>query len=535
MTADHPNAAHLSSSPGKRRFARRPSPLIVGTLGGVAALVLFSLTAARGVEWQDPGFHQYRIVTGQIEHPCGLALAHPLHYWLGRAVLHVPFGEPLQRLNLMSSVCGAVGVGCLAALLALLTRSAAAALLAALTLMLAHTYWQMSALTETYTLAAALMTIEWLLLYRFMRTGRAGWLAAVFFVNGLHIADHLLGLLTLATYGVLLLVCLARGRVRLVWLPVCGALWMIGASPYLALILEQYQQSHDAVATLRSALFGGGGQLRGWQANVLNARLSGAQLLMVGLTYGYCFPSLALLVALGGILRRTRGRRRAFLWLLTAQTVIVCLFVFRYSIKDVYTYFVPVCVLTALWFGVGVAAWRRALRRAMSRRVLVGLLAIQALLPLAVYIYFPIFAESRGLMKKQMRVLPFRNPYAQFFHPWRMTDDSSERCAAAALAEAGDGGWIIADSTPGPMIAAYAAVHGPPADTHVYWSLTRQCLYPLGEPPLNDVAMIRHLRGGGRVIAIESREVEALVPPAARIEKSSPFWRIFAANPTTEP
>jgi len=144
----------------------RPAALPAALLAGLLALLLYVATGSRGVEWQDSGTHQYRIITGQIGHPVGLALTPPLHYWLGRGILHLPIGEPAYRLNLLSAICGATGVGLLAALVVQLTRNRYAAALAALALGLSHAYWQMSAVTETYTLACALMLAEWLLLLR---------------------------------------------------------------------------------------------------------------------------------------------------------------------------------------------------------------------------------------------------------------------------------------------------------------------------------------------------------------------------------
>ncbi len=521
----------MSTRPRAAALARgrRVSPLIVASLAFILSLGLYALTASRGVEWQDSGFHQYRIISGQLEHPLGLALAHPLHFWCGRAALAVPYGDPFWRLNLLSALCGALGVAGVATLTATMTRSAAASGIAAVSVGLAHSFWQMSAQTETYTLAAALMTIEWLLLWRFARSGHAGWLAAVFLANGLHVADHMLGTLTLATYGVLLLERIARGRVRAVWLPICAALWIIGASPYLALIADHYVQGGSLVATLRSALFGGSATNQGWAGDVLNVAPGGRQLALAVMTLGYCFPSLALFVALAGLTRRTRGRRRLFLWVIAAQTALVFAFVFRYSIKDLYTYFVPVCVLTAVWVGVGVPALRRSLRRVCPRAALHAALVCSAILPIGVYLVFPGVAESRGWMRSQLRELPFRNAYTHFFRPWRMLDDSPERCAAAAIREAGEGGWILADSTPGPMIAAAiirARGVSSEAAPRVYWTLNRSCLFPLGSPAYGDVDLVRQLRSGGRIIAIPSRDIERLAPPVVTVERSTPFWRL---------
>ncbi len=495
-----------------------------GLLAGGLTLALYGATGARGVAWQDPGFHQYRIITGQLENPAGLALSHPLHYWLGRAAITVPLGDPVFKLNLLSSLCGAIGVGVLTGLLIRLTRNPLAGAVGAVTLALSHSYWQMSALAETYPLAAALMIIEWALLLRYVRTRRPIWLVAVFAVNGLHVADHLLGLLTLATYGVLLLERIARRRIELKWLPIAILAWIITALPYEMLVISHYLRTHDLPGTLQTALFGGGERNRSWAREVLNVSLSAGQLKLVLLTFGYCLPSAAGLLALVGILRPMRGRRRILRRVLIAQTVIIFFFVGRYAIKDLYTFFVPVCTLTALWCGWGVHGLWRRWRGGRQRRWLMAALAVNALLPLMVYSVFPRVAQHRGWMRDRMRDIPYRDEYASFFQPWRCTDHSAAEMARDILARAGPGGWVLADSTTAPAVAVTYLVHGGPPGMRVYWD--RMCLTKPERPNLTDDELRAHLESRGAVLAVPSPDVRAIVREPLRIEDEGPFWRI---------
>ncbi len=502
---------------------RRQNWGALGLVSGCLTLVLYGVTGARGVEWQDSGIHQYRILTGQLEHPVGLALSHPLHYWLGRAALHLPAGDPVWKINFLSALAGAATVGLLTVLVGALTRSGRAAVLAAATLALAHVFWQMSALAETYTLAASLMTLEWLLLWRYLRTRQPVWLAAVFAANGLHVADHLLGLLTLATYGVLLIERVARRRIHLLWLFASAAAWLATASPYWTLVLAHFQRTGDGLATLRSALFGGVAGVPGFERQVLNTALSWSQLKLAVLTFGYCFPSLAGLVALVGVLRRTGGTRRRFRRVLLVQTLIVFVFVGRYSIRDQYTYFVPVCVLTALWFGVGAATVLR--HWTGKRRVLTALLVANAVVPVFTYWVFPPLARERGWLRGQMRAIPFRDEYSHFLRPWRFLDDSPARLARDALAQAGDGGWILADSTTVFPIAVTALTAHAPRDVRIYWT-TGMCLVPFGGELLTREALHAHVAGEGAVRAVPSVEIEPFVGPGLRIDTDAVFWSI---------
>ncbi len=495
---------------------------MVGLLVGVAALVLYVLTCAPGAEWQDCGIHQYRILVGQAENPLGLALSHPLHHYLGRLLVALPLGDPLYKLNLLSALSGAFGVGALAALLMLLTGRAVVAVAAAGSLALAFSYWQMSVVTETYTLAAALMVIEWLCLWQFVRTRQPGWLVAVFAVNGLHVADHLLGLLTLVTYGVLLLERIARSRVHPAWLLGCSIAWGVAALPYELLIVQHWLRDGDLFGTLSSALFGGSERTTGWAGSVLNTSLNGKQLALAVMTFGYCFPSATALVALRGVFLRMRGRRRSFRNVLLAQTVIICVFVMRYSIQDLYTYFVPVCALTAFWFGWGLHTLLRG-RRSIGHYV-TALLVVNALLPIAVYFAFPIVAERQGWLRGQLRDLPFRNEYHHFFRPWRHNDPSLEQFPKALLAATGPNGWALAGTTTAGTVASYALVHDPDAAARIYWG--RDCLVPQDVPPLTDEELKVFIKTGGRVIGVPGPAVGWMVMPPFVRGDADPFWHV---------
>lgn len=501
----------------------------VGLLAGLGALLLFVSSASPGVEWQDPGIHQYRILTGLLEHPLGLALAHPLHYWLGRAMLHVPVGYAPWRLNVMSGIFGAIAVGLLGALVTRLTRSVTAAIFAVVTVSLAHSFWQMSAMTETYTLAAALMLVEWMILLTYARTRHVGWLLALFFVNGLHVADHLLGLLTLAPYGILLLERLARRRTPWWTLPAAGLLWTVGAAPFLVLCASFYAHTGDLALTLHSALFGGAGWLPGWANEVLNTRLSFGQLAIAVLSFGYCFPSAVPVIALLGMLRRPVRRRALFRNVLLAQTVIIVVFVARYSIRDLYTYFVPVCALFALWFGLGVALLLRRWPERGRQRTVIALLSLNAILPLVVYMVFPAMAREHNWVRSHGRDLPFRDEYVAYFRPWRTGDDSAEKFAAETLRLAGPGGWVITDSTPGFALAAWQYLHGGPPGARVYWRefcLTDRTLRPITEADVDDF-----LAGGGRVVAIPSPEAATLLPGRVPPHPAPDDWVVLEGPP----
>ncbi len=499
-------------------FARRKPSFAVaaGVVAGAFATLLYVLTCAPSLEWQDSGMHQYRILTGQVENPLGLALSHPLHHWIGRAVVAlVPVDRRIYALNLISAVCGGAAIGLLVGFVAAVTRSVLAVCVAALVTALAHSYWQMSVITETYSLHALLLMVEWLALAWCLRAASAerpvpaGGLIALFAVNGLHISNHLLGLLSLVTYIGLTLVWIARRRCGPGPVLLAAAAWLIAAAPYGWLCVAHYQRGGDALATLHSAFFGGGGAGEDWSQDVLNMRVDSSQFKLSGLTLGYSFPSLALPLALVGALRPLGRRAGALRLVLLAQTLIFFVFVLRYSIKDLYTFFVPLCLFTGLWAGCGALALARGLRR--RRRYAAGALVaavavIGVATPPLVYGYFPRFAEARGLMKSQLRDLPFRNEYRYFFQPWRSHDDSAEQFAADITHIGGTESWIIGDTTTVFPIASFLLLDEHAGQRRVYWR--RTCVFPPGGAPLTDDALRERLRQRAIVIGVPSKEVE---------------------------
>jgi len=317
-----------------------------------------------------------------------------------------------------------------------------------------------------------------------------------------------------------------------------AVVWLLAASPYLFLVVDAARATGDYAGTFRSALFGGGPAVAGgYQSEVLNTHLSAKQLKLAALTFGYCFPSLAGLVALLGVFRALTRRRRLFRRVLIAQTVLICVFVARYPIADLYTYFVPVCAVVALWCGCGAAYLLRPQPPTSRRRWLTAALVISSVAPLLVYIFFPILAEQRGLMRAQLRHIPFRNEYESFFRPWRFLDASPRQLADAALAAAAPDGWVLADATTVYPSADTAWSRPDAPRVRVYWTM-RTCFAPLNAPDFTDASFTQFILSGGRLAAVPSPEIPQFARPPLCLRETSPLWHIepcAALPPTSAP
>lgn len=415
-----------------------PRPARCWLLTFALALPLYALTADRGPQWQDSGYQQLRIVTQQVEHPLGLALAHPLHHYLGRAAVAILPIEPAFAITLVSSLAAAIALANLAATLGLLTRSRAAAFIPALALGLSHTFWQHATITESYCLVAATLTGELLCLAIYTTTHRAGSLLALAGINSLGVANHLLSLLATPVFAVVILLAWRRRHIRMTGVLAAACLWLAGASPYLILIVRVALRSGDWPAAIHSALFGE------YRSQVLNLRLNPSSLVRSAGYLFYNFPGLTLPLAVVAMFTATRDSavyKRAGIALL----VIYAAFALRYTIVDQYTYFIPVYVLLALLSGLVLARIAAPNPHSAFRKpnwILPAALVTACWTPL-VYPAVAALFRSRGVLASQVGRKPYRDGYAALFIPWGVTHDHARRLNHDALALAGSSGLIL--------------------------------------------------------------------------------------------
>jgi len=131
-------------------------------LAATLALTLYAVTLAPDLTWShwgaDGGDFVTAALTGRVPHPPGA----PVYMLLADIFIHLPWGAPAWRLNLLSAVMGA---GAVAGVTATLLRRAwsetgpgaretGAALVAGLALACAPLFWSQSLITEVTTAAA---------------------------------------------------------------------------------------------------------------------------------------------------------------------------------------------------------------------------------------------------------------------------------------------------------------------------------------------------------------------------------------------
>lgn len=494
------------------RAASRPMPW--SSLAGLFAgfLLLYGFTASRGPQWQDSGFHILRIVTGEMTNPLGLALSHPLHYLLGRAAVAAGLVQPSLAITLVSSLFGAITVACVFGCVFQLTRSAPGAFVAAISLGLAHTFWRMATLTESYTIVTALLAAECWSLTAWLRTQRRETLWCAALCNGLGVANHLLAVLT--TPVVVVVAAWAIFRRQLSGKAFIGgiALWLIGASAYLLLIAAELGRASDPIAVLHSALFG-----HEYANNVLNLLPSARMAAIAAAFTVLSFPNLLLPLSAVGIVRGHVVIGTARTGVLLAGLLIHAAFAVRYSVSDQHLFFLPTYLYLSILGGVGFAAVDARVGPSARRTVHV-VTAILLLCTPAVYWPAPEVARGLKVLEGQHRNKPYRDDYRYLFWPWSVFETSAERMSRVALDLAGDSGLIIV----GDPMAEFAVQYG-------------AFMCETGRPtvivqPLEQIesSVLTTARQAGRPVILvpQDTSVQPAAPPGSRWERLGDLYRL---------
>jgi len=390
-----------------------------------AAALLYVITCAPTILWQDSGLFVYRIWHNDIQGKLGIALSHPLYILIGIAVKNIPLGDMAHRINLISAISAALAVANLFLLLRLWLDRNLPAAIGAVTLAVSWTFWQHSVIAESYTLYIAQMLGQLIVLLLYIKTKRTPYLFLLGLLNGLAIANHLWALFGFACYAVFLMALFTRKRIRLRYLLPVILLWLIGATPYLYLIVRSISATGDIRGTIASALFG-----NEWQGQVLNASLTVKIILenLIFILLNFPTPNLILFFVGLWVLRKT-APSRAFANIITAMLILHLLFAFRYTVPDRYSFFLPFYCFVAILTGLGADA---LLKKANGRKTVIVLLAF-SLLPVVAYFFTPKLARKYYKPLVQRRQRPYRDEYAYFLQPWKTGYRGAERFANEAL------------------------------------------------------------------------------------------------------
>jgi hypothetical protein len=425
--------------------------------GLLAALLLYGVTLAPDLVWQDSGDYQFKAARLHLSRPGDAVRVHPWFLVVAHALGLIPIGNYAYAANLASALGTALAVANVLVLVRLMTGRTWPAAIAAASLAVGHAVWAHAVVAETYGWAAAFLSAECLCAWAWMAGRKGRWLLLLFLLNGAAISNHLMAVLSLAVFGAWMLYECFRRRAP-AWVPPAAAIcWLVGGTLYWIVLGMEYGQSGSLLETLRSATVGR------WGSHIFNLAdlpgLFGKTLLYVGLNYP---TPLVLAIPVGAaVLVR---RRDAFSRLVLVLAALYFLWAARYKVVDQYAFFIPFYVLASVLIGAGAAA----MLESRSPRVAWVLLAA-ALLPVAVYAVLPAVTERAGYPSFPRR-LPYRNPYVYFLQPWRTGDTSARRYAQDVLDSLPPGAVLAPDSTAAPPLMCLHVLEGQRPDVVIYGS-----------------------------------------------------------------
>src|SRR5690349_9590350 len=88
-------------------YARAVAPRWLAFIPGGLAFILYLLTCSPTVNFTDSGELVTVAWVGGVPHPPG----YPLYTLLSILFVHIPFGDPAWRMNILSALFGALAVG----------------------------------------------------------------------------------------------------------------------------------------------------------------------------------------------------------------------------------------------------------------------------------------------------------------------------------------------------------------------------------------------------------------------------------------
>ena len=335
--------------------------LLVALLLGIAALALYIRTLAPSLLWGDSAEFQTLSYTLGMTHPSG----YMTQIMFGKLFTYIPVGNIAYRVNLLSSVFGALAVAETYLIVRLLGGWQIAGISAALLLMLTEGFWWRALIAESYAPAAGMLATIWLLVLLWRNTGQWSYLFLAGVAGGLGVGVHSTVVMTSAS--VLVFLALTT-RKRADWLAgAAGAL--IGVIFTFGFFL--YLDHNDPPSSIYNTVYRINLSAFGLSPNQFDTSLkrffvifpanhfwsyyftaSSAEMGRRLAEYASSMPIWVFLLVLLGALTLLRQRFPEGSYPLVAF-LIIWGFAITVSFSVYREFYVPVAVITSVWFGIG--------------------------------------------------------------------------------------------------------------------------------------------------------------------------------------
>jgi transmembrane protein TMEM260 (protein O-mannosyltransferase) len=345
---------------------QRTSPLsrtdfLIALLIGIGALALYIRTLAPSLLWGDSAEFQTLSYTLGMTHPSG----YMTQIMLGKLFTYIPVGNIAYRVNLMSAFFGALAVAETYLIVRLLGGWSIAGISASLLLTLTEGFWWRALLAESYAPAAGMLATIWLLVLLWKNSGKGIYLFLAGMAGGLSVGIH--STVVMTSVSVLVFMALTA-RKRADWFAAAaGAL--LGVVLTFSFFL--YLDHNDPPSSIYNTVY---------RTNLSAFGLSAAQfdtpakrffaIFPANHFWSYYFtassaeidgrlveyfssiPLWAIVMVILGALTLLRERLPEGLYPLLAFLMIWG-FAITVSFSVYREFYVPIAVITSVWFGLG--------------------------------------------------------------------------------------------------------------------------------------------------------------------------------------
>jgi len=346
--------------------SQRASPLsrtdfLIACLIGITAMALYVRTLAPSLLWGDSAEFQTLSYTLGMTHPSG----YMTQIMFGKLFTYLPVGNIAYRVNLMSAFFGALAVAETYLIVRLLGGPRIAGLSAAILLTLTEGFWWRALLAESYAPAAGMLATIWLLVLLWRNSGKWTYLFLAGATGGLSVGIH--STVVMTSVAVLIFMLLTARR-RLDWFAAtAGAL--LGLALTFSFFL--YLDHNDPPSSIYNTVYRTNLSAFGLQADEFDTpskrffaifpanhfwsyyfTASSEEIGRRLIEYFSQIPLWVIILSLVGAWTLLKEQLPEGLYSLIAF-LIIWGFAITVSFSVYREFFVPVTVITSVWFGRG--------------------------------------------------------------------------------------------------------------------------------------------------------------------------------------
>jgi hypothetical protein len=334
---------------------------LIASLIGITAMTLYVRTLAPSLLWGDSAEFQTLSYTLGMTHPSG----YMTQIMFGKLFTYLPVGNIAYRVNLMSAFFGAVAVAETYLIVRLLGDWRIAGISASILLALTEGFWWRALLAESYAPAAGMLASIWLLVLLWRNSGKWIYLFLAGVTGGLSVGVHSTVVMTSVAVLIFLLL---TARLRIDWFAAAaGAL--LGLALTFSFFL--YLDHNDPPSSIYNTVYRTNLSAFGLRADEFDTPLKRffaifpanhfwsyyftASSEEVGrrlVEYLSQFPVWVIILSLFGAWTLLKEQRPEGLYPLIAF-LIIWGFAITVSFSVYREFFVPVTVITSVWFGRG--------------------------------------------------------------------------------------------------------------------------------------------------------------------------------------